>query len=75
MTLPSALTRIGTSAFAYCGRLTEISIPETVEFVGSYAFFGCVALDTIDFGGTAERWSGINFLEGVYGQQIFYNVI
>ena len=75
VTLPSALTKIGTSAFAYCNSLTEIIIPESVVSVGSYAFFGCVALENIDFAGTEERWSGINLLEGVYGKQIFYNVI
>ena len=75
VTLPSALTKIGTSAFAYCNSLTEIIIPESVVSVGSYAFFGCVALENVDFAGTEERWSGINLLEGVYGKQIFYNVI
>ena len=39
--LPSRLTSIGTSAFAFCTSLTDIAIPDNVTKIGSDAFCGC----------------------------------
>lgn len=41
------LTKIGTSAFAYCTALTEFDIPETTEEIGANAFANCNKISSI----------------------------
>ena len=41
------VTDIGSYAFAYCGRLTNITIPNSVTHIGSYAFYDCYSLTSI----------------------------
>ena len=36
--LPEGLTVIGESAFSECGSLTSITLPETLQYLGAYAF-------------------------------------
>ena len=51
------------NAFAKCLNLTEVILPDTLETIGAYAFYGCTAL------------SNINFLNKIstIGAQAFYN--
>jgi len=35
------VTNIGITAFAYCPNLTSVSIPGSVQTIGSYAFWVC----------------------------------
>ena len=58
--IPAGVTSILDSAFAYSG-LNDVSIPESVERVGDYAFDGCNSLTRVYYGGTRTGWSSINF--------------
>jgi hypothetical protein len=46
VTIPSSVTNIGSSAFAYCRSLTSITIPGSVTTIGTAAFGSCNALAT-----------------------------
>lgn len=45
--IPSTVTRIGTGAFAYCGKLTTVIIPNSVSTIGEQAFQACDAITSI----------------------------
>ncbi len=56
VTIPETVTYNGTTytvtsiesyAFANCGSLTGVSIPNTVTTIGNYAFYGCGGLNSI----------------------------
>ena len=46
-----AMTEISNSMFAYCENLSDVSLPDTVTAIGSMAFAGCTALDTLKLPG------------------------
>ena len=41
------ITSIGDYAFAYCGGITDVRLPEGLERIGANAFFDCVELENI----------------------------
>lgn len=43
----SLLTRVEYSAFAGCSALTDITLPDTLKFIGNTVFSGCTSLDNI----------------------------
>ena len=45
--LPPRLKTISEGAFQYCSSLTELHIPSSVEYIGSYAFSSCNQLNDI----------------------------
>ena len=52
LTIPSTVggypvTSIGFSAFAYCNKITGITIPDSVTTIGGVAFLGCTGLKKI----------------------------
>ena len=47
ITIPDAVTSIGSSAFSGCSGLTSINIPDGVTSIGSYAFSGCSGLTSV----------------------------
>lgn len=40
--------RYGDSAFMFCTSLTSIVLPRGIEYIGSYMFYGCSALEDIE---------------------------
>jgi uncharacterized repeat protein (TIGR02543 family) len=49
ITIPTSVTSIGNSAFAYSVYLTEMVIPASVQTLGDFAFIGCVYLEKVTF--------------------------
>lgn len=45
-TLPLGVKRIAPSSFYKCDKLSSVVLSDTVEYIGSYAFFGCSALES-----------------------------
>ncbi len=45
-----SVTSIGTQAFANCGNLTEMTIPNNITSIDSDAFANCTGITAIDFG-------------------------
>jgi hypothetical protein len=53
------VTSIGHGAFALCGSLTKIVLPDSVKSIGEDVFAGCSLLTSITFEGTVEQWNAI----------------
>lgn len=53
--------RIGNGAFAYCDSITSITIPSTIETIGSYAFLGTSSMTTMNF--NAENCQSFGAIE------------
>lgn len=75
VTIPETVTYFGTtysvvgidgSAFRACADLTSVTIPKSVSSIGTYAFYGCSALEFIDYNATSVS----DFTSSNY---VFYN--
>ena len=47
VTIPNSVTKISSSAFAGCTKITGVTIPEDVTTIGDAAFEGCTGLTTV----------------------------
>ena len=47
VTIPNSVTKISSSAFAGCTKITGVTIPENVTTIGDAAFEGCTGLTTV----------------------------
>ena len=47
--IPSAVTRIGVSAFRYCAALPELTLNAKLQTIDAGAFNGCKSLGTVEF--------------------------
>ena len=54
------VTNIGTGAFYWCTKLKDIVIPDSVIYIGDYAFSGCSGLTSVHIS-DLEAWCKINF--------------
>lgn len=65
----TALESVEESAFRNCGELTSVKLPQTLESVRNKAFYGCVKLKEIEFGGLTsvgeEAFKGCSALESL----------
>lgn len=61
------VTQIGDSAFNDISAITDVTIPNTIEYIGDSAFYSCDYLDTVTFepGGTETLVFGDNPFGGV----------
>ena len=64
------VTSIGNYALNGCSGLTSITIPKSITGIGVGAFYGCIALKSIVFGGTIQQWNDITL-----GYRWNYNVL
>ncbi len=48
VTVPSSVTTIEGTSFNGCGSLISVTLSEGLSVIGSYAFFGCGALETVN---------------------------
>ena len=42
--IDGGITNIGSCAFVYCGSVTEMQFPDSIEEIGDYAFYRCISL-------------------------------
>ncbi|MEE1153976.1 MAG: leucine-rich repeat protein, partial [Acutalibacteraceae bacterium] len=47
VTIGNGVKTIGSDVFKYCDKLKEVKIGDDITYVGTYAFYGCNALTTI----------------------------
>lgn len=59
ITLDGNITSIGDYAFDGFGKLSEITIPESIAKIGTNAFNKCENLATVSYSGTIEEWDSI----------------
>lgn len=50
---------IGCNAFAFCPKLTKISIGKSINTIGDNALMGCKALKTIKYGSNSSNWKSV----------------
>ena len=49
---------IGPYAFYFCERLTEVNLPESMDTICDFAFWGCRNLESVELGGTRILGAG-----------------
>ena len=54
-------------AFRRCTSLASITLPVTLNYIGTGAFSGCETLGTIYYEGTVEQWEAIDKISGWRG--------
>ena len=55
------VTAIGKEAFALCGSLTSVTIPESVTFIAEFAFYGCTGLTSVTIPESVTKIDGAVF--------------
>lgn len=65
------VSRIDDWAFSECSGMTSITIPKYVYLIGTYAFYNCYNLTTVNFTGTLYNWCNIEFAS-VYSNPLRY---
>jgi len=58
--IPDGVTRLRMSAFAYCSKITSVTLPESLVIIDQYAFTSAKSLETIIFKGTKSQWEEIS---------------
>lgn len=62
----SPLKEIAQSSFGFCSSLTEVTLPQSVEVIGVYAFYGCTALKSLSLPETVKEIRAFAFTSPVY---------
>lgn len=67
----SRLKRVGVASFAFA-TVTSVTLPASIESVGSIAFGGCQLLETVTFGSAENNADSLTMLEdGAFGEVPF----
>ncbi len=61
VTIGEGVESIGDNAFSGCSNLQSISIPKTLTSFGKDAFLGCKALEKVDYNGSIDEWTKMDF--------------
>ena len=61
--VPSGVKYIDCYAFAGCGKLTDVNLPDGVTEIGYGAFENCDSLKNVYYSGSREQWQSIEFYE------------
>lgn len=59
--VPGTTTSIGYEAFAYCSKMTSVTVPDSVTTVHQKAFYSCTALSSIVLGNGISEISSWSF--------------
>jgi hypothetical protein len=66
-------------AFAYCGSLKSIALPDSVSVIYEAAFCGCTGLTNVFYTGTEEQWKKIPIVTrdnyDLTRAKIYYNCV
>ena len=60
VTFEEGMTKIPDYIMGSCAGLIEVIIPDSVKTIGTYAFYGCTNLTTVNFRGTEAQWNAIS---------------
>ncbi len=60
--IPNYVTSIGKAAFTGCMNLTSVIIPNSVKSIGDWAFSHCSYLTKVNYLGTIDEWTEIDFV-------------
>ena len=67
------ITTISSYAFEGCTSLINITIPESVESIGKYAFSDCNNLGKVNYLGTINKWLQMIISGGTYSNPLIYS--
>ncbi len=63
LVIPEGVTKLGRGCFYYCINLTEVSLPDTLEYIDNMAFERCYALKTITIPASVTTINGNPFAQ------------
>ena len=63
--IPDTVSRVDSNAFFNCKKLTKVQAHKNIETIGNFAFWGCHALDSIDFGEGYTGYKIVRFPKGL----------
>jgi hypothetical protein len=58
-TVGEGVTQIASYLFSGCESLRYVYIPSTAKWLGHGVFMNADALETLEYGGTAEQWEKV----------------
>ena len=67
------VTGIGYEAFSNCSRLVNITIPSSIKFMATFAFYGCGNLERVYFTGSIAEWCEIEFVRTASANPVNYS--
>ncbi len=62
----SPMKEVPQGTFGYCPKLKQVTLPQSCEVIGVYAFYGCVALEEITLPETVKEISAFAFASPQY---------
>ncbi len=57
--IPEGVTVIGNNAFEDCDEIQTVTLPETLESIGGFAFYSCESITDVYYGGSPSSWAAL----------------